>query len=1678
MDPNTVKYYDSSNLLVTQNNLLTLCCCGTPAEVDRYWEAVPCDTSFVARGSTCLEPNVVGYEDRIYVPRTSRCIGSVVNVCECQTLAFTSNTEIPTGNITNIVTLRQTNVGTYTYNWTSTSLVLSKQGGNSYTFNFNNYFNLNQLVSAIADVGDGWSLILGNSSYGRYSPGFIVPKTATFQVTGSPININFDSRNSGLSLKWNGTEIDYIEWSGDLGDFADDIKLALDITFGSEVWNVAASSGSPIIGSWTGYYIDIQFENEAECGNIRPDMTVAKKGLINAYDVRMYYGDYENNFPYDLPNWYVPYTAETNGVDFLNHAFAGDRFPQFMITSNNANFRPQFSRNLQLASLYHSHGNAFKFCSREGVGQSNFNFFGNFPPVHNYNETCCPQRGGKYGPDQRFSTTSVSGYDHYMNSDHSIFRQPKPRSTFGNLDSTFIYNNQCYNISPWYYLYNKEGFNVETDSATRKKLYQISDCQFGANGFDCDEADHNTPNNCYIELFLPQFHPLVPWGPFGAYHSNIITQLHKAYDYPDSHIAQTYDSGNPLLARYGATYRPWGYIKTRGSWLATESIEFRVSVHRPVPYYIGETEFDDLDLYATFSNVDPMFRVTGNNGCGPVGFWVDNPSGYTVGEFVDALNQITIDVSGSASGVPVFKFALGSFDARNVNCKEIINVSSELFDEWYRDPDAGANEQFHSNGPIDDDWRFSGADIPIGPLNNASMYGHHPENLNYYLYNIYGSDLDTSYHANIGIPKVPFHSSTEANAAADIAEFQDGYLDAYLQLLASHDVNSFICATPPKCRRKTGLPKQVMEYELAGYEGYTNDELMNNPKYGGQQGNTYVFTDTPEMGPYNPQSSDMWFTNIQGSDKTVLKLQEANHGKNLSSLTVHVHSSGQIWVNAVVQEQFNNSFTVSGVVKTMPTGEYTLSNAISDLNNLQLTYNFGGPITFNPVTASSGIWHQVWFDDRTYTDLSNENPSYASGVGLVATDYNYSYREPLRDQGPFSIKGREVNLKTFVRNRCKYTVETAAPDEYKLESNLISNLRYYYEVEPELPPCLPPTATIVPKNTELDCFGDEIVQGNWLLSYGCTSYVCNTEWFMKAERCGCSSVYDCTARVYDPHPVNQAGNSNNNISLYGNVFTVTQPTLYVCAENFHEECDIKMLIKVPFMIYKPSTKEVIDYIDSGYVGSVDGVTVDLTFCDSPGGYPGDQSDIFGWCQWINPQNAVMVMKEQIPANWPPVSYVMPRGYPTFCSVNAWSFDPGGVFCSDGCQNSSFSGRCPSCSNYDRMIGLIPWVDQNDPDAVVPTETYTALFRAAVNPTYNEMCNNGDSCAENEVSCGTKCCGCNFICGGSCDTLIHDKTITRTEIERMVSVTEPYQCQLEVAVPGGIGSCAGVYGVFGLICDTLTVGTYNIIQTTNYFRDDWNCNNRLGVAGGGQSCDSQGSTKIYDVFASEVDCPDEREVGVSGCGYVNPYCGVDPGFAICPGRGTCPDGSSSIGWNCVNEPPVHSRTCDNDSSVTQSVFTNCCQGGDGIGQHSPCSSGNGNDCSVNGLETRTEDYVNMLDSCGIGSCSWSDVSIVAYEGCMTKPCGAGGNLNGLCATGDPCGFGEVQGNLAGWQGTMTINNDAGSKSISQQYDGCPYQGTPSATAYTLVTGWFERIGYTLLGGNAWVSTDTGDFGDAC
>lgn len=458
---------------------------------------------------------------------------------------------------------------------------------------------------------------------------------------------------------------------------------------------------------------------------------------------------------------------------------------------------------------------------------------------------------------------------------------------------------------------------------------------------------------------------------------------------------------------------------------------------------------------------------------------------------------------------------------------------------------------------------------------------------------------------------------------------------------------------------------------------------------------------------------------------------------------------------------------LSGYFNTLQGGSgYTNSNFADDVNALSFTWASG---TFNPFVATGLGPYTVWYDDQT---------SFVTGVyaysTVAPTEYNYSYKEP-------TISGAVQNLLTgsgYIRNTCRRRCLYGTPP--------------FVTGDPIYPYCLSSAATVV-EGSELDCAGDDYVVGSWLLGFGCYSNSCITRWYYKTERCGCDMVWRCNDNgpVEVPHPFNQPENNLNN-ATYANLpndISVSQPTLYICEHNFHSECDIPMMVKVPFQVTN----------NLGLLDYQNGTVVDLPaaseFCDPLNPWP---SNAYGWCQYIDPVSALRVRQEDIPRTDPPTAYVVERTRGSFCSTNVWNFDPHSIqpgtvpsaisfgatalLLPDGCSSDSeacgpFDPICASCDAWDRMCNIYALGDDylirySDPSYLC------ALFRPIVqNLEYRDVCG-GVGLDRLDIDCSTTCCECGFVCaieGGPAVSKVGNSWTQTLTYSNELTYTTPVLC---------------------------------------------------------------------------------------------------------------------------------------------------------------------------------------------------------------------------------------------------------------------------------------------------------------
>jgi hypothetical protein len=1207
----------SNHLLLTSNNRLNECCCD---DGGLFWEAVPCDMSLDYKTALCADWDQDQLKNRIYINSDSRCNGIANNICECQQLRITTS---------GLTTSRITNFMSFSY------------GGS----NFPSELTIDDTTLTITEpsVGSsGLNLVGKTTSQIQYfvnnfpssnwlvtnSFGYDGENAATLVSTGiltfnSATTRTLGSRNSRINFSFSGSITPYANYDTNPATFATNLQNALVSGVGTGI----VVQHNTYFGNVSNLFVfDITFGGNL-CGIKQPFIVPYVHSLVPSAT---------SNASFSSGKYGVYDTGET-----------------FLGTHTNYKVRGT--------------GNKCPYEDLDWPGG---------PAFFDSSLQCCPQRGARLGPNATIGWESlgpsiVSGYA------YTSPGTPVPNIPWANLDRVFVLGQSCYSLSPDYFLFGQEG-RLEYDYHTDRKLYAMPDCNFGS-GNTCYNS--GVPCSCITELFIPQFHQNVPWGPFGSYYNGIESDVHKAYEFPFNDALNPAGGtswlylnrpGNYSAERIGFDYKPQGTIKTKGTWLETKEIEINFCVRRPVPFYVGTAAFDDLPFYI---EIEPSTVTPFTSGYyGPLGTGCDcftviyNCSGKTVGDFLNAVNGLTV----KNYGCNIFAFVAGSTDARSVPASKIINVSSELFEQVI------GGYLTLSDGPIADSGLWSGADIIVGPKPYNSLFKSSPDN-----------------------PDAPFI---------------DVYTDNPSTTIAAH--------SPPICR--------IFDSKLPHVEPYGTN--------------------------YYSRNNNMWFTAIQGCLKNVVNItKDPNIPLNYSYFDLNVNNKLFTYIASGI---INGTGLLStGFINTDKSGSgYTLTQFIADVTGVQFTNPLNSS-TFNPFIATTGsdLFHEIWLDDQT--SINGGTYEYST---VAPTRFNYSYKEPLVNfDRPLSLLNGSIDLQSFVRRRCNWTTDDVTFNDPKLNF------------------CVPAASRTLGADALLNCGGEKVVDNGWLISYGCSSFVCKTTWYYACQRCPCSTVYRCkdgNGSNY-PHPFNQAGNSLLNNRYWQDFYTsaadfvVNQPILYICESNLHPDCDIPMLVKVPFMIVdinNPTSGPLFQY------GQNDALPGYSEFCDSDDPIYSNQ---YGWCQYLDPDSA-KIKEEDIPRTRPVSSYIAQRGLGVFCSTHPWNFRPediqGGTIANileipggsayfglpGGCRTAPDGvdcsliryNSCPRCENWDRIenLGLV-YPEYYD---YLPTGvTLTALFRPVISPLRaSGVCSNGSVCSRIDIDCGTACCECGFAyeeTGGTC-----------------------------------------------------------------------------------------------------------------------------------------------------------------------------------------------------------------------------------------------------------------------------------------------------------------------------------------
>ena len=734
---------------------------------------------------------------------------------------------------------------------------------------------------------------------------------------------------------------------------------------------------------------------------------------------------------------------------------------------------------------------------------------------------------------------------------------------------------------------------------------------------------------------------------------------------------------------------------------------------------------------------------------------------------------------------------------------------------------------------------------------------------------------------------------------------------------------------------------------------------------------------------------------------------------------------------------------------------YTVGNLVEDINNL-LFNKYSSVGTYHPVIATDVSDREIYLDNYAWWDGTGPT---ATGVGTPLGPF--AYVEPLTNVASGSVWSQDRFLQSWLRMAC-----TGNP-----------SICY----DGDLPLCAPPTAPQVNFPVTLNCQGDNFIDGDWLASYGCLSPNCITEWFVQAQRCGCNTAPACNedgTLGVTSHPVNRSTTTD--------CTKLAQPTLYICEQNIHPECEVPFLIKVPYQYLcvegqdcafgncyqEPDTFPCFNpqcptdgpeaAFQLGYTIPSLGCSAnifDLAFMDD--GYN-------GWCQYVDPTNLIKVRRRDIPRTWPPEAFVMERADRGFCTTNVNPFDLG------------------SYPKYD-VIGplwpMVPYemiipIGENNAGwpcfmgNMVNNDLFAYIRPFVKNFNANEVCVDG-TCGNMDIDCNTRCCYCGFNCneGDPCDTIGPARGCTSTTSVSVNMESEgPVLC--------------------GYIRDPLDTGTF--------------------VCGYGPACDCFGPISFH------VPCYDatiETTSSVNGsqstvvqniAGYTldlsNNCVAVYTATTCCHSEGSIIE-TTEFGGGCSGPcfeggcGPIPEGGCRNSefpcSTVTETSITCATDLGSFIyegnssgitGGSAPCS----NPCAsfnpicspitLNFSETfEFIDSNNTINDCGVGTISFERGSEVVQEGSPTVPhsCvdiypqlgiyfGGGGYLRPECSCGgwnDPFVY----------QGRSTVTHVGSFTVTSPSCSDCDFDNVPP-------WNYEEVIGKGVVGWATGYYNDTSTSGD--
>jgi hypothetical protein len=816
--------------------------------------------------------------------------------------------------------------------------------------------------------------------------------------------------------------------------------------------------------------------------------------------------------------------------------------------------------------------------------------------------------------------------------------------------------------------------------------------------------------------------------------------------------------------------------------------------------------------------------------------------------FIDRIPG-TIDVSTLTTGLIVASGNTGVGDtilAYNTSGKNVLDFITAINNIEIESTGIGNCKLFAFCPASSDDVLTS---IPLTKLNNLSVE----------LFDSWALFLADDESYQLSNPQNDTYGYSSSTIFASVKKYPDMFVeDNALPNNYNSDFVTQNAFTPPPCRKTHNLPKA---------DSFDGGEL--------------TVTERNSPRPF--------WTTMQGCEETILRITKYPdpHFDPLMR-SVEAFASGRV-LYVVVSS--GSTILASTGLNTAVNSGYTHTAFAETINNLRLPRFGVAASSYRPLFAASGDVndYHVYVDDRTWWDGAIPTDE---GVG-VPTPTNWGFVEPIFNTPKLDLNlGGTLDINTWVRRRCNWTI-----DEHTTHN------------DPQLNPCVPPDSPRLEPSIGLECNADDVVSGIWLVTYGCQSSVCKDEYYIRAERCGCNTMYRCSEDGSSPivvtHPFNRVSSSEDCSQL-------STPTLYMCASNIHPDCDIPFLIKVPYQFicnqedssdcYFGTNCDLMEFcgdprcpphddisespIKIGY-GLPDWSCVhnDATYSYMNNGYQ-------GWCQYIDPEALTIVTKGQIPRTYPPTALVMERTARPFCTTYINALDLGN-----------------GDTKYDSLRPLWPWVppeyivgsDGNHPGwpCFLDHLSSNSLF-AYVRPMVSAL-NGSDictdkTCGRSDIDCNTRCCGCGFICQNGGDPCDHAEIGPVRNVRRQETVSYEYTrvgnpiscCNIllsgDCGIPGncniGGNGCNTSFNGFRVCLD----GTENIVTTVDFDRFI-------------SESYRQGFTEIdgvcFEVTASLGCCwgpggTRETQTTYGGCGGTNyfPCCGSNPSCYCGTNYGDC------------------------------------------------------------------------------------------------------------------------------------------------------------------------------------------------